>query len=318
MQAHPILHRSALALTIALMALPLAGQAQGRWSAWRGQTLTRPAANDGLEDASARDAQPWTVPAGVRVVRNLAYGPDPLQRVDVYLPTGSVAHAPVLVMVHGGGWRRGDKALASVVQNKVGHWVPQGVIVVSVNYRLLPTAVIDQARDVAHALAFVQHHATAWGGDPQTVALMGHSAGAHLVSLVSSRTDLQAEANVTPWLGTISLDSAAVNVPALMSSPHLPLYDAAFGSQPATWYADSPLQQVHHRLAPVLAVCSSQRRTSCSEAQAFVNQIQRYGGRGRVAPEAMSHRQINEDLGLPSAYTQQVDAFLHGLSPAFP
>ncbi|MBU6249022.1 MAG: alpha/beta hydrolase, partial [Xanthomonadaceae bacterium] len=57
------------------------------------------------------------LPAGTRVVRDVAYGPDALQRLDVYAPAG--AHdAPVILMVHGGGWRRGDKAMSNVVANK--------------------------------------------------------------------------------------------------------------------------------------------------------------------------------------------------------
>ena len=69
------------------------------------------------------------------------------------------------LMVHGGGWRRGDKANPGVVKNKVAHYVPAGYLVVSVNYRShLRWTRWPQAHDVAAALSFVQSAASAWVG----------------------------------------------------------------------------------------------------------------------------------------------------------
>ena len=90
-------------------------------------------------------------------------------------------------MLDGGGWRVGVKANPGVVKNKVAHYVPAGYLVVSINYRLSPEVdPLAQAHDVAAALSFVQSAASAWGGDPSRIVLMGHSAGAHLVSLVTA------------------------------------------------------------------------------------------------------------------------------------
>uniref|UniRef100_UPI0039B64623 alpha/beta hydrolase n=1 Tax=Vibrio vulnificus TaxID=672 RepID=UPI0039B64623 len=86
------------------------------------------------------------LPAGSRVLRDQPYGPDPAQRMDVFIPPGARS-APVILMVHGGGWRRGDKAHGRVVDNKVAHWLPAGAIVVSVNYRMLPEADVPTQRD---------------------------------------------------------------------------------------------------------------------------------------------------------------------------
>ena len=113
-----------------------------------------------------------------QIQRDLAYGSDKQQRVDLYLPTNA-QQAPVLLMVHGGSWRLGDKGAAAVVDNKVKRWLPKGFIFVSINYRLLPAAApLEQADDVARALAFVQQQASGWGGDPRKIILIGHSAGA--------------------------------------------------------------------------------------------------------------------------------------------
>ncbi len=250
------------------------------------------------------------LPAGVRRLPDLAYGSDPAQRLDVYLP----AHASgrIIVMVHGGGWRIGDKAMGHVVDNKLAHWAARGDVFVSIDYRMLPQAdVAQQAKDVAAALVYVQRHAREWGGDPANLVLMGHSAGAHLVALLSADPSLAP--NVQPWRATVSLDSAALDVPTIMQGRHLPLYDDAFGRDPANWRALSPLQQLTAKAPPMLLVCSSQRRESCPAANAFADAAQRLHVRAQVLPQARTHEQINADLGQPGAYTDAVDAFLDGL-----
>ncbi|MDY0011373.1 MAG: alpha/beta hydrolase [Rhodocyclaceae bacterium] len=154
------------------------------------------------DDAPAGDF----LPEGARVLKDQAYGPDRRQRYDVYLPAQAQA-APIILMVHGGAWRFGSKSRGGVVEHKVARWVAQGFILVSTDYRLLPEAApAEQARDVARALATVRARAAGWGGDPDRVVLMGHSAGAHLVAL------LAASPRTSPGVvGTVLLDSAALD-----------------------------------------------------------------------------------------------------------
>ena len=252
------------------------------------------------------------LPAGARRIADLAYGPDPAQRLDVYVPARP--NGDVILMVHGGGWRDGDKALPSVVDNKVAHWVAAGTILISTNYRMLPgTDPLQQADDVADALAWSQRHARDWGGDPGAFVLMVHSAGAHLVALVAADPLAAHGRGVRPWRGTVALDSAALDVEAIMSNPHLPLYDAAFGSDPDYWRAASPYQQLAHGVAPMLLVCSSRRQESCANARRFADRAQALHDAAQLRPEPLSHREINDTLGLPGAYTQAVDAFIASL-----
>lgn len=264
-------------------------------------------------ERQAQSAPAAPLPAGTRVVRDVAYGNDPRQRLDVYAPAG--AHdAPVILMVHGGGWRRGDKSMSNVVANKVAYWVPRGVVVISVNYRMLPdTPPLEQARDVARALSLAQRRAAEWGGAPDRFVLMGHSAGAHLVSLLAAEPQLAREQGARPWHGTVSLDSASLDVVQTMNGRHFRLYDEAFGSNPADWLAASPLQQMHAAPAPFLAVCSSRRQDSCPQAHTFVAKVRSLGGRGDVLEEDLSHEEINANLGAPSEYTTRVDAFLRSV-----
>ncbi|MBK9345371.1 MAG: alpha/beta hydrolase [Burkholderiales bacterium] len=249
-------------------------------------------------------------------VRDLAYGSDPRQRMDVYLPAKPV-NAPVILMVHGGGWRWGDKAASAVVDNKAARWLARGFVFVSVNNRLLPQAdPLEQARDVAQALAVAQAQAPSWGADPARFILMGHSAGAHLVALVNASPELGPQAGAKAWLGTVALDSAAVDVTPIMQGSHFRLYDAAFGTDPAFWRAVSPLQQLTASAKPMLAVCSSRRSDACAQADVFAERAAQLGVRAQVLRQDLSHRDINQSLGLAGAYTDAVEAFMASLDAA--
>lgn len=253
--------------------------------------------------------------ADMRIVRDVAYGPDARQRFDVYAPEGARG-APVIFMVHGGGWAVGDKSNRGVVRNKTARWVPRGFVFVSANYRMLPEAdPLEQARDVARALAAAQAQAATWGGDPARFILMGHSAGAHLVALIASAPKIALDLGARPWLGTVELDSAALDVERIMRGRHLRLYDRAFGTDPAYWAKASPLARLSAAGAPFLAVCSTRRAESCPAARDYAAKAQGLGTRASVLEENLSHRQINEELGEDNDYyTRVVEAFLDTLT----
>lgn len=124
------------------------------------------------------------------ILRDVPYGPETDARLDVYLPRPSSARpVPILILVHGGAWRFGDKASPAFVDNKVAHWVPQGAMVVSVNYPMLPASPpLAQVRHLARAIARIQADAPSWGGDVQRIAVIGHSAEAHLARAVAHGT----------------------------------------------------------------------------------------------------------------------------------
>jgi acetyl esterase/lipase len=242
---------------------------------------------------------------------DVAYGPSARQHLDVYLPPHP-EHAPILVMVHGGAWTVGNRNGPGVVENKLAHWGGRGWIFVSVGYRLLPESPpAEQAADVAKALATVQSLAPSWGGDPARVVLMGHSAGAHLVSLVAASPELARQAGAGPWLGTVAIDSAALDLTRLMRERHPHFYDRAFGSDPAAWRAASPTEQLAAGAAPMLLICSSQRLDDpCLQSRRFAARSAALGNRAEVLEQNLTHAQINAQLGLPGAYTDAVDTFI--------
>lgn len=240
-----------------------------------------------------------------------AYGADAAQTLEIYAPPNA-RNAPVIVMVHGGGWRIGDKNSKGVVENKLKHWLPQGFVLVSVDYRMLPQATVDvQAKDVAAAMAYVEAHAGAWGGDGGRLILMGHSAGAHLVSLVSADPARVAAAGGHPWRGTVVLDSAALDVGHVMGAKHPKLYDDAFGSDPAFWASVSPTAQLKADAIPMMLVCSLKRPDdSCGQSRAFAAHLKAIGMDAPVVPQPLTHMEVNNNLGLDGDYTSAVDGFI--------
>ena len=268
-----------------------------------------------LREASKRE-RTVALPAGAKAVRNVAYGTDPAQRFDLYLPKG-IRRAPVFFFVHGGGWANGDKTNPGI-ENKINFWLAKGYAVISANYRMLPKAApLQQARDVARAVATAQHGASEWSLDPTHFVLVGHSAGAHLVALLGADPKMLADAGAQRPLGVVSLDSGALDVPALMGMPRLPkLYRDAFGDDRNYWIATSPQHQLGRDALPMLIVCSSERRfptSPCDEGRKLAQKAAQLNLRMEVLPEPMSHKEINHGLGLPSAYTEAVAGFIRSL-----
>jgi hypothetical protein len=134
------------------------------------------------------------------------------------------------------------------------------------------------------------------------------------VALVAASPEGLRAAGAQPVLGTVVLDSGAMDVEQTLQGRHAPLFDAAFGADPSFWRAVSPLHQLRPGAAPVQVVCSTLRRPPCLQAQQFARRGETLGVRVEVLPQALSHGDINEQLGLPGPYTNAVDGFLRSLS----
>jgi len=115
---------------------------------------------------------------------NIAYGPGPQQRLDVYVPRSAAVEArPVIVFWHGGRWREGDKADYRFVGAALAG---AGCVTLVANYRHYPQVKMPGfMQDAAQAARWAAAHANEFGGAPERLYLMGHSAGAHLAALVT-------------------------------------------------------------------------------------------------------------------------------------
>jgi len=98
-------------------------------------------------------------------------------KLDVYYPSDTV-DCPVVVWFHGGGLTGGNKKIPEELKNG-------GMVVVAVNYRLIPKVGIGQCiDDAAQAVAWVFHHVLDYGGSPRKIYVSGHSAGGYLTYMV--------------------------------------------------------------------------------------------------------------------------------------
>jgi arylformamidase len=184
---------------------------------------------------------------------------DPEQTLDIYPPPRGTENAPIVVYVHGGAWHFGDKRYD--IDDKVRLFRELGYTFISVDYRLSPAPVADpkpgrtkypvHAQDVAAAFAYAHDHAAENGVDPTRMALLGHSAGAHLVALVATDPSLLGAYGLSPSdvTCTISFDTEAYDIPAVMvadtsTEDQRQLLRNAFGKDPDMWAAASPITHV--------------------------------------------------------------------------
>ena len=250
--------------------------------------------------------------------RDVPYGKHERQVYDVYVPKNA-AHAPVIFMVHGGAWRAGDKTNRAVVKHKVKRWLPKGVVIISTNYRLLPDAdPVEQARDVARAIAHAQKNASQYGANPKQFILMGHSAGAHIISLLNADFSIAQSKGAQPWLGAVSIDFPEFNIEKLMQDDPAWFYRAAFGEHDVFWREASPYHRLEKRAAPLLAIYSTKRKDKPeTQILAFAQHAQSLGLKVETLPVALSHTAANSELGKDNDYTVEVEAFLKRLDASF-
>ncbi len=265
-----------------------------------------------------RIAERRAKPAAAMQPVELSYGKDPLQKLDYWKPLK--VGSPLVIFVHGGGWKRGDKSNATG-EKKSGHYVQQGYAFASLNYRLVPRAKVEQqAQDVADAIAYLLGRAESLGIDATRVALMGHSAGAHLSALVGTDMQYLKKAGLRPnsLCGVIPLDGACYDVPRQIAVGGELMHDTyieTFGSEKERQLALSPTYHAAAPNAPAFLILHVQRVDGTSQSRALGEALRKAGTkvevRGFDGYGLQGHIEINRRLGDP-AYpaTPVVDAWL--------
>lgn len=138
-------------------------------------------------------------------VRDIPYGEAERQDLDIYRPAKRAQLAPVVVYFYGGGWEEGDKALYPFLAATM---VAHGLTVVVPDYRVYPVVRFPTfLEDAALAVRWVREHVARYGGDPERVVLMGHSAGAHIAAMLTfdrrwlAQVDLDPRTDVKGMIG---------------------------------------------------------------------------------------------------------------------
>jgi len=271
-------------------------------------------------DSSFDETSPTTdAPCTATATTDIAYasvaGVDPARlSLDVYPAPGACTGdpTPVVVWVHGGGWALGDKANVAA---KATWAAAHGWTFVSVDYRLSPSEPSDDpnrvlhpthVQDVADALAWIADEIDGYGGDPSRVVLIGHSAGGHLVSLVSVDPTYLANAGAPADLVdcTVSLDTEGYDLVQKVEGGEASaaMVHNAFGDDPGVLRAASPLHQITagERLPRFLVVTRgspARRAVAASFQQALVDA----GARSDiVVADGYSHADVSRKLGDPA------------------
>jgi arylformamidase len=275
--------------------------------------------------AAASDA--WIVRTDVPY--SAAEGWDPtLTSLDIYAVPGR-RDAPVVVFVHGGSWRTGDKANARQQSSMIPWVLDRGCALVAVNHRLIDdprspgTGWADQVDDLRAALARIRTDAPSFGGDPDHLVLVGYSSGAHLVALVGM--------DPPPGLrGVVSLDVSAYDIPRAIAEgcgqgwcaagPNL---RATFGAGLDEQRAASPIHQVSAAAPPFLVVSAPRnggrtQRLSRAQSDYLVAALTAVGVPARHHHAAdETHGSLVSDLGGPGdGVTRALATFLDAMQPA--
>ena len=244
-------------------------------------------------------------------------------KLDIYSFNGA-KNAPVLIYVHGGAWKWGHRLH---VYQKPFHFIKSGFIFVSIDYRLVPSVrVEDQLSDIDHALGWVAANIGEFGGDGRNLHLMGHSAGAHLVSMTGVRPGKIASrlVNARELSTIISNDTMAYDLPglammrvgALKRVGALPeIYRDVFWQDKKRWRRLSPYRQIDsQRVLPAFLLLYSGGRNSLLRrwtTESFKDRLKLVDANVFMFDGSKySHRQMTILIGVDDRLTKAIDRFL--------
>ncbi len=236
-----------------------------------------------------------------RLERDLPYGAHERQRLDVYAPTAAAGPAPVVVFLYGGAWRTGSRGDYLFVGEALAS---RGFVAVVADYRLYPEVRFpDFLADSALAVRWARDNAARFGGDPERLFLMGHSAGAYNAAMLAFDGR---------YLGASGLDRAAVKGFIGLAGPYdfLPLTSRTlrevFG-YPDTSPATQPITFVAPGGPPVLLIVAARDGVvDPGNSARLARRIRVAGGSVReVSYEQLDHRTLVGALAAP----------LRGLAP---
>jgi acetyl esterase/lipase len=248
------------------------------------------------------------------VKRDIPYAKPTAERqiLDVYSPSHAKG-LPVVFWIHGGGWQTGDK---SSVQLKPQAFMDKGFVFVSTNYRLLPSVDMGTIiRDIAKSIHWVHDHIAEYGGDPDRLFIMGHSAGAQLAAIVCTDDRyLKAEGlSLAVIKGCVPVDGDTFDVPAIIETAETRRrvhgqpqakngHREKFGNDPEKHRDLSAVTHVasDKGIPPFLIMHVAEHPDTSAQAQRLASVLKSAGVPVRVYGARESwHNKINADIGLP-------------------
>src|ERR1043166_8649549 len=261
----------------------------------------------------ARPQTAAAAPAKMIVKQDLAYADpaDPRQKVDIYAPEGA-KNRPVIFWIHGGGWQGGDR---TGIQIKPQAFVDKGFVFVSTGYRLLTNVdMVTIFRDIAKSVHWVHDHVAEYGGDPNRILVMGHSAGAQLAALICiDDRYLKAEGlSLAIFKGCVPVDGDTYDLPAIIETVEtrlrvhgLPMpkfgHRLKFGNDPAKHLDYSAVNHVAKGkgIPPFFILHVADHPDTSAQAERLEAVLKDAGiSPRRFAARETNHSKLNENLGL--------------------
>src|SRR5512132_198491 len=200
--------------------------------------------------------------------------------LDGYQPAKKGKNRPAVVVVHGGGWTQGDKALFAQQSNQLAE---RGFVAFSINYRLAPAHTYPAAvEDVEAAVEWVRKHAKEYGVDAKRIGTLGGSAGGHLVGMLATdgegslKTGHRVSAAVS-WSGPMDFVSLAPAAAANTGSSFRTFLGCPPDACPDTYAAASPITHVDKTDSPMLIVNSTMELVPRSQADAMQAALDKAG-----------------------------------------
>ncbi|MCX6217004.1 alpha/beta hydrolase [Spirosoma sp.] len=202
--------------------------------------------------------------------------------LDVYTPrkTTSAGRMPVVMFIHGGSWNSGSKNLYAFIGRRLAK---QGVVAVIINYRLSPAVLVPaMADDCAEAVRWTTQHIAEYGGDPDRIFVMGHSAGAGLAALLATDSRLFTKLGIAknPVKGAILDDPAGLDMLDYLTKLEYPndeQYLIPYGKDPAVWRSVSPMYFVSDATPPMLLYTGGRTYPSItSSSQRFLERLKEH------------------------------------------
>jgi acetyl esterase/lipase len=248
---------------------------------------------------------------------DLAYGPDPRNKLDIYTPKDAAPDAPVVVFFYGGSWVSGSRGDYAFVGEALAS---RGIVAVLADYRLYPQVHYQELlRDSAQAVGWTRAHIRQYGGNPGKLYVMGHSAGAYNAAMLALDPKWLAAAGTTPsiikgWIG--------------LAGPYdfLPIEDAEV--KPVFYFPNSPpdSQPINHVSAasPPALLIASVDDTEVNPQRNTGGMASRLRAQGVSVREVYfsrtSHRTLVGALARPlrslAPVLEEVAAFIHAQDQA--
>lgn len=246
-----------------------------------------------------------------------------LQTLDVFSPAGA-KDLPVIVWIHGGGWVVGDKTDVAV---KPKAFVEKGFVFVSVNYRMLWDVDMETIMsDVTKSVRWVHDHVAEYGGDPERLLIMGHSAGAQLAALIcTDESYLKTEGlSLAIVKGCVPVDGDTYDIPLMIEVVEVRRAAAGkpvgkpypknghymkFGNDPKKHRNFSAVNHVEKgkNIPPFLCLYVAAQASTSAQARRLNTSLrdEDFESQAFGAPDT-THMKLADNLGLPDDPTTKV------------